>query len=242
MLPLAFLSFGLSLTVVWAGNQTRICASTPSDEYVASAEAHFLANKPWSKSTASFKREATIEVHWHVIQSGNALNQGNIPDSQISASITALNQHYSGSGITFNLIDTDRTTNSDWFSRSSIGSTQQTEMKAALRQGSAATLNIYTTGNTLSQGYATFPSDYTKNPVDDGVVVLYSTLPGGSFAPFNEGKTLTHEVGHWLGLYHTFQGGCSNPGDFVDDTPPQARPSSGCPIGQDTCPGGGVDP
>ncbi|CAE6455280.1 unnamed protein product [Rhizoctonia solani] len=170
------------------------------------------------------------------------LNQGNIPDSQISASITALNQHYSGSGITFNLIDTNRTTNSDWFSRSSIGSTQQTEMKAALRQGSAATLNIYTTGNTLSQGYATFPSEYTKNPVDDGVVVLYSTLPGGSFAPFNEGKTLTHEVGHWLGLYHTFQGGCSNPGDFVDDTPPQARPSSGCPIGQDTCPGGGVDP
>jgi Pregnancy-associated plasma protein-A len=58
---------------------------------------------------------------------------------------------------------------------------------------------------------------------------------------FNEGKTLTHETGHWLGLYHPFEGGCSPPGDLVDDTPPQGTPTSGCPVGKDTCPGGGVD-
>jgi hypothetical protein len=72
-------------------------------------------------------------------------------------------------------------------------------------------------------------------------MILHSTYPGGSAVPYNEGKTLTHEVGHWLGLLHPFEGGCVGGGDFVDDTPPQASKTSGCPAFKDTCPGGGVD-
>lgn len=121
-------------------------------------------------------------------------------------------------------------------------------MKNLLHKGGPADLNVYSVGFNGGPGkgllgYATFPSSYEGNPNDDGVVIKYSTVPGGTRPDFNQGKTLTHEMGHWLGLYHTFQGdSCEGAGDYVSDTPQELTPTYGCEVGKDTCPGGGPDP
>ncbi|RYG99187.1 zinc metalloprotease [archaeon] len=120
------------------------------------------------------------------------------------------------------------------------------DFKTALHQGDMSDLNVYTVIDSGLLGFATFPFD--GNPVMDGVVLNYATLPGGSKVPYNLGATAAHEVGHWLGLYHTFQGGCKDNkkgGDLVEDTPAEKTPAFGCPVGRDTCTGkkfDGVDP
>ncbi|HEX4947237.1 MAG TPA: zinc metalloprotease [Blastocatellia bacterium] len=188
-----------------------------------------------------------INVYFHVINNGTSLSQGNIPDTQIAQQISVLNAAYAQWGWSFNLVSTSRTTNAAWYT-AGYGTTAEAQMKNALRQGSADDLNIYSNnmgGGLL--GWATFPSSYASNPKNDGVVILYTSVPGGTAAPYNLGDTATHEVGHWMGLYHTFQGGCAknatNGGDLVADTPAERSPAYGCPVGRNSCVNiAGVDP
>ncbi len=183
----------------------------------------------------------TISVYFHVINNG-AGTAGDVSDQMVVAQMSVLNSAFAGTGWSFQLVATDRTTNASWFALNPSTSTEA-QMKNALRQGTADDLNIYTAN--LGQdllGWATFPASYASRPKDDGVVVLYSSLPGGAATNYDEGDTATHEVGHWMGLYHTFQGGCSKQNDLVTDTAPERSPAFGCPVGRDTCAGGGVDP
>lgn len=191
----------------------------------------------------------TVEVWFHVINKGTGIANGDIPQSQIDAQIQVLNNAFNGTTggantpFRFILTGVTRTTNATWYTMSS-GSSAEAQAKAALRRGDARTLNIYSCspgGGIL--GWATFPWWYSGNPTNDGVVILYSSVPGGTAAPYNEGDTGTHEVGHWLGLYHTFQGGCNGQGDYVNDTPYERSPAYGCPTGRDSCRNrAGLDP
>ncbi|MFZ5439285.1 MAG: pre-peptidase C-terminal domain-containing protein, partial [Myxococcota bacterium] len=193
-------------------------------------------------SVAEISTPRPLQTWVHVINTGTSESQGNVSQAAIDSQINVLNQSYASSGWSFVLAGVDRTTNSTWYTVQP-DTTAERNMKTALRKGGPDTLNIYLAnigGGLL--GWATFPSDYAADPLMDGVVVLTSSLPGGSATNYNLGLTMTHEVGHWLGLYHTFQGGCAAPGDEVSDTPPEASATSGCPASKDTCSGGGVDP
>jgi len=183
-----------------------------------------------------------IDVYFHVINNGTGIENGDLPAAVITDQMNVLNAAYAGTGWSFALRSVDRTTNATWYT-ATPGTAAETAMKTALRQGGAADLNFYT--NNMGDGllgWATFPSDYARRPKQDGVVVLFSSLPGGSSSPYNLGDTATHEVGHWMGLYHTFQGGCKGKGDYVSDTAPEASPAFGCPQGRNTCSAPGDDP
>ncbi|HEX8540026.1 MAG TPA: zinc metalloprotease [Cystobacter sp.] len=215
----------------------RGCVTKDLSESERSAVEQALAGSV--KAQARANGSVTIKVYWHTIT--NTSGGGALSATAINNQISVLNSAYANTPFRFTLVSTDTTANNSWYT--TTGGTYETQMKNALRKGTAADLNIYSNnmgGGLL--GWATFPSSYASQPKMDGVVILYSSLPGGSAAPFNQGDTATHEVGHWLGLYHTFQGGCTTTNDSVSDTPAESTPASGCPSGRDTCSTAGLDP
>jgi len=143
-------------------------------------------------------------------------------------------------------------------------------MKTALRKGDEKSLNIYyipglTVNLNGTWGYSETSTDWEHKfqvhdkeflRVMDGVIVDANTMPGSAdewtlhpdgtaycYSCLNRaGKVTTHEVGHWMGLMHPFEGGCEEKygGDLVLDTPPQATPGpedQTCAHPVNTCPG-----
>ncbi|EAU87257.2 metalloprotease [Coprinopsis cinerea okayama7 len=214
------------------------CGSTIDDATKAQMEAAFLAHRvpppPSTASSLSTARARPINLFWHVISSDETPEGGNIPDSAIQTQMDVLNTAFEGTGMQFTLVNVSRTVHPTWFAGAFRRNELNYEMKATLRKGGAADLNVWSTGFTELSGllgYATFPANITTEPENDGVAIKYTTLPGGNQVYFNLGHTLTHEVGHWAGLFHVFEGfSCEGDGDFVDDTPPQSTPTDGCPL------------
>ncbi|KAF9548173.1 hypothetical protein CPC08DRAFT_648512 [Agrocybe pediades] len=134
-------------------------------------------------------------------------------DSDIKAQIQVLDNDYNATGIQFRLVKTTRIKRKNWFENVYPGSPQEKSMKILYNIRNASTLNVYTltfiqSATTASLGTASIPSVYYRNPKSDGVMIRHSTVTNGPTANYNMGRTLTHEVGHWLGLLgHTFEVG-----------------------------------
>ena len=176
----------------------------------------------------------TVPVYFHVMR--DDAGRGDVTNRQINQQIAVLNSDFSDTPYSFTLAGVDRYNNTTWHTdHQSAGYRSQT------RQGGANALNIWLV-DFKYLGIATFPWDYADHPRIDGIRVNVGSLPGGPITHFNLGETATHEAGHWFGLYHTFQGGCTTTNDLVADTPAQSSPTSGCPEGRDSCALPDIDP
>jgi Pregnancy-associated plasma protein-A len=186
----------------------------------------------------------TVPTIYHVISDHTLSHQErNRWTRLVDAQTDVLNASYAGAtssdaantAFRFDQVKITWTVNADWYTMA-LNSKAERDAKTALREGGAGTLNIYSVHTPILLGWATLPQKFKDQQTKDGVVIFDESMPGGTDPVYNEGDTATHEVGHWLGLYHTFQSGCWGAGDRVDDTAPEKSPSFECQVGRDTCP------
>ncbi|KAI9807507.1 MAG: hypothetical protein M1825_005447 [Sarcosagium campestre] len=214
-------------------------------------------------------RTLSVDVYQHAVTT--ASKNGSITPKMLSDQFDVLRSTFAKSRIRLLDRGATYTVNDTWAT-----APLDDDMKRALRRGSYAALNVYYQSDISASGLlgvCTLPAPLFENLnskenrnvnkraangtgsppgqtpeaiVPDGCSVAAGTMPGGDIPTFNAGATAVHEVGHWFGLLHTFQGdSCDGPGDYIDDTPQQAVSTDGCPENppKDSCPQVvGVDP
>lgn len=203
-------------------------------------------------TTARTGLELRVAVHVHVIRDDADRGPS---ETRVRRQLEVLDDAFAGaqsaesspSRFTFRLASYERVHSNKWRDLV-MGSTEDTDMRRALHQGDEGDLNLYLLTPTDSErrnvvlGWSTSPWQAKDALKLDGVVIHEDSLPGGDLTSYNRGDTAVHEIGHWLGLLHTFEGGCSEPNDLVTDTPAQGEPSSTCEVVKDTCELPGDDP
>ena len=175
-----------------------------------------------------------IPIVFHVIYRSDGT--GNLTNQQINDQVAVLNEDFralpgtlgapgTDTKVQFRLVDITRTMNDNWFNEQDDA--DELEYKSALAWDPNNYLNVYTNTARGYLGYSSFPQD-SAGSVLDGVVVLYEVVGGRNNGAgiYDQGRTLTHELGHYFGLFHTFESypnplGCYTgytQGDLINDT------------------------
>ncbi|KAL4912205.1 hypothetical protein BDW62DRAFT_26713 [Aspergillus aurantiobrunneus] len=267
---LVFVITGLQQTCLAAPRWSRgFCATASPDENLR-AEFRRLSvsgnDRLFDQESRKAIEPIEIETWFHIVSSKESGNV--VSDGMIATQLSYLQDAYQNATISYRLEGVTRQINDNW-----ARNEDELAMKDALRKGSYKTLNVYfqsdlqaPTGTEAEGrqldfsgqlpssvlGFCTLPDPSVNDTsprssyVKDGCNVLAATMPGGSLTHYNRGGTAIHEIGHWNGLLHTFEGeSCSldNEGDYIDDTPQESVPTDGCPVRKDSCPDRrGIDP
>lgn len=189
-----------------------------------------------------------IPVVFHVITLDDEVNiedcTGHVSPAVLQQQIDVINEDFGGASgagaaetqFAFSLAGISYLRNDDWHSQAE---TFETEYRTALNVDPDHYINVYVNSCDGFLGWAYFPYGNMAGSDMDGIVIAYGSVPG-SGGSFGLGRTLSHELGHYLGLYHTFGGtsdadettcpfgDCYTNGDLICDTHPEETPSSGC--------------
>ncbi|KAG6829968.1 hypothetical protein H0H92_002773 [Tricholoma furcatifolium] len=253
------LSFPFAALLVVPFVNGEKCGSTRTPEQIALMRADFSNYSTVQNASEVFAPAATknLKVYFHNIYENKFKSGGYIEyvtpcklrskltpahnrDTVIQEQIKVLNTGFKNMNIRWTLAGTTHEENSDWWKNVLQDSPKELAMKKKLRQGGVADLNVYTVRlKPKDHGFATFPIEYgsvANGKILDGVVINFGTVPGGSVSGANKGHTLIHEAGHWVGLFHTFENGCTPPGDDIADTPYEELPSYDCITKKSSCP------
>lgn len=224
-IPLCGCLFLLASLASCRGDE-EVCGTpppTPQELATYTRQVEQLRRMNYLDQEASFAR-VEVPVYVWVIRSGQ---QGAVSRETIDQMVTNLNREYSQTRFSFRLAESREITDHPEWYRMTGGSQAERNAKRALRKGGRESLNIWTAYAGKSKNGRTVSGYARRGGPRDGVVIIPSRV--GS-------STAVHEVGHWLRLLHTFQGGCSEPNDRVADTPQEASPSFKCSSFRDTCP------
>ncbi|KAF9885436.1 Cell cycle control protein [Aspergillus nanangensis] len=244
-----------------------VCATNPPSDLLKAEYQKLSLPPPHNESTGEFENRIAetpivIDTWFHILS--DEIHAGLVSDEMVTNQINTLQDAYQDALITYKLRGITRQVNASW-----ARNEDEMAMKNALRKGSYSTLNVYFHTDLQSQdgdgapqtarsdarsdaggrqrvlGFCTLPdpsisrSSLRAAYAKDGCNVLAQTMPGGPLDHYNRGGTAVHEIGHWNGLLHIFEGeSCSpdNPGDYISDTPQQSKPTEGCPSSKDSCP------
>jgi len=168
---------------------------------------------------------------------------GLISTEVIEQQTEVLNNAYNDFGYTFVTSNIDSAVNAGWYyatdsHKFETGQWDNTDQYLAMADAMTVdvthSINFFWTGARVTSGLGVHPWSFPEDDSRHGLFCGNYTIPGGE-PGLNLGITGVHEVGHYLGLYHTFENGCSSPGDEVEDTPYQSEANYSCPTTNYSC-------